>query len=69
MYFAVTRERGGAWDGSRVMPDQQEWGKHADFMNDLVSTGFVILGGPLEAGARILLVVDAERVRKPSRCD
>ena len=35
MYFAVTRERGEAWDGSRSMTEQENWAEHAAFMNAL----------------------------------
>ncbi|MDQ6789673.1 MAG: hypothetical protein M3075_03270 [Candidatus Dormibacteraeota bacterium] len=59
-YFAVTRERGPAWDGSRSMPEQKKWAEHAAFMNALANDGFVVLGGPLGDGARILLIVDAD---------
>lgn len=60
MYFAVTRERGPAWDGLRSMPEQEKWAEHAAFMNALADEGFVVLGGPLGDGARILLIIDAE---------
>jgi len=60
MYFAVIRERGEAWDGSRSMPEQEKWAEHAAFMNALADDGFVVLGGPVGDGARILLIVDAE---------
>jgi uncharacterized protein YciI len=60
MYFAVTRERGSAWDGSRPMPEQEQWAAHAAFMNALVDDGFVVLGGPLGDGSRTLLIVDAD---------
>lgn len=60
MHFVVIRERGAAWNSSREMHEQEEWAKHAAFMNDLVSAGFIIFGGPLGDGSRILLVVDAE---------
>ncbi len=59
-YFAVVRERGPAWDWSVPMPEQDSWQEHAAFMNTLVADGFVLAGGPLEDGARILLIVHAE---------
>jgi len=34
--------------------------KHAAFMNALAEDGFVVLGGPLGDGARILLIIDAD---------
>lgn len=59
-YFAVIRERGGPWDWSRAMEEQDLWPEHARFMDDLVADGFLILGGPLEDGRRVLHIVDAE---------
>jgi uncharacterized protein YciI len=57
--FAVIRTRGQSWDGSRPMEEQPEWKGHAAFMNALVEEGFVILGGPLDGTADVLLVVRA----------
>jgi uncharacterized protein YciI len=42
------------------MQEQDEWGRHAAFMNDLVASGFVKIGGPLDDGEEILLMVRAE---------
>jgi uncharacterized protein YciI len=58
--FVVTRERGRAWDRSRSMREQDRWPEHAGFMEQLVDEGFVVLGGPLGDGERVLLVVNAE---------
>lgn len=60
MYFVVTRQRGSSWDQSRSMPEQKQWAEHAAFMNGLADDGFVVLGGPVGDGTRILLIVDAE---------
>lgn len=57
--FAVTRTRGKAWDQNKSMRSQNQWTEHALFMNRLASDGFIVLGGPLEDGIDILLVVDA----------
>jgi len=59
-YFAVTRERGPTWDGTRPMREQDDWDAHARFMDDLTAHGFVVLGGPLGDGTRFLLIIDAE---------
>jgi uncharacterized protein YciI len=61
--FAVIRGRGSAWDASREMREQDRWDEHARFMDTLAAEGFVILGGPLGDGERILLVVEAESER------
>jgi uncharacterized protein YciI len=60
-YYAVTREQGESWDASLSMREQDGWDAHAAFMNSLVDDGFVVLGGPLGGGAKVLLVIDAER--------
>ena len=60
-FFAVTRERGPAWNASAPMREQKRWKDHAAFMNALAEEGFVVLGGPLGEGERrFLLVFNAE---------
>ena len=59
-YFAVMRERGGPWDFSLTLREQEQWVEHAAFMEALVDGGFVVLGGPFADGVRVLLIVDAE---------
>ena len=54
MFFAVRLERGGRWDWSRDLREQDGWDEHARFMDSLVDDGFIILGGPL-AGERDIL--------------
>ena len=56
---AVRERRGGPWDWSRDLRAQDGFGEHARFMDELVSSGFVLLGGPLEGDREVLLVVDA----------
>jgi uncharacterized protein YciI len=41
------------------MREQKQWPEHAAFMNARAAEGFVVLGGPLGDGTRILLIVDA----------
>jgi uncharacterized protein YciI len=57
--FAVRLERGGPWDWSKGLREQELWSEHARFMNGLVDDGFVLLGGPLEGDRETLHVVDA----------
>jgi uncharacterized protein YciI len=59
-YYAVLRERGENWDARLPMRQQELWDEHAAFMNALVDDGFVVLGGPLGGGEKILLIIDAE---------
>ena len=60
IYYAVTRERGENWDAGLSMRQQEQWDEHAAFMNALADEGFVVLGGPLGDGKKILLIIDAE---------
>lgn len=58
--FAVTRSRGARWDSSRPLEEQLGWTEHAQFMNDLEATGFVVAGGPLEDTPYTFLAVRAD---------
>ncbi len=60
IYFMVIRERGENWDSSLSMRQQQKWDEHAAFMNALADEGFVVLGGPLGDGEKILLIINAK---------
>src|SRR5260370_23767172 len=57
--FAVRERRGGPWDWTLGLRGQAGFGEHARFMDGLVESGFVVLGGPLEGDREVLLVVDA----------
>ena len=57
--WAVRRRRGGPWDWSRDLREQNGWEEHAAFMEALVNEGFIVLGGPLEGDREVLHVVDA----------
>lgn len=68
-YFAVTRERGPAWNASLPMRGQKQWAEHAAFMDWLTEEGFVVIGGPIgdEAGpgfssALLIVRADSERI-------
>jgi len=59
--FLVTLSRPGSrWDSSRALEEQSEWPEHASFMDGLVDVGFVVLGGPLADGRRVVHAVKAE---------
>jgi uncharacterized protein YciI len=66
--FAVIRTRGPAWQPSRPLEGQVDWAAHAAFMNGLVRDGAVILGGPLEGTADVLLVMRAETADDARGC-
>ncbi len=57
--FALTMSHGPGWDAARGIREQQAWDEHASFMDALVDDGFVILGGPLDDGQHVLLMVEA----------
>lgn len=57
--FAVTRTHGPAWDGNKLMQEQEKWTEHTTFMNQLAADGFIVLGGPLGQSGDVLLVIDA----------
>jgi uncharacterized protein YciI len=57
--FAVIRTRGPAWQEGRPLEGQADWDGHAAFMNALAGEGSVVLGGPLEGTADVLLVMRA----------
>lgn len=60
IYYAVTQEQGENWDGRLPRRQQKQWDEHAAFMDRLVDDGFVILGGPLGDGKKVLLIFAAE---------
>ncbi|HTW97989.1 MAG TPA: hypothetical protein VMD59_04390 [Acidimicrobiales bacterium] len=59
MFFVVLRRSGPAWDKSKPLEAQSGWNEHAEFMDTLVDSGLVLLGGPLADEHRIVLVVEA----------
>jgi uncharacterized protein YciI len=59
-YFVVLRRTGPQWLPGRPLEEQSEWPAHATFMDALVDTGFVVLGGPLADEHRVVLVVEAD---------
>ena len=58
--FLVTLLRSGPqWDPARPMEEQSGWPEHAAFMDELVDTGFIVLGGPLFDEHRVAHAVEA----------
>src|SRR4051794_23608096 len=58
--WIVWREPGPAWDAGKDRRDQEGWDAHASFMDGLVEAGFVVLGGPVGDGSRVLHICEAE---------
>lgn len=59
-YYVLRLERGGPWDWSRDMREQDGWDEHAAFMDGLVDQGKIVLGGPLEGERETMHVVAAD---------
>ena len=67
MFFTVRLQRGGPWDWSRALREQDGWEKHARVMDSLVDEGFIVLGGPLDGGREILDAISASSVETVRR--
>jgi hypothetical protein len=59
-FFVVLRRTGPQWDPTLPLEEQSGWPAHAAFMDGLVESGFVVLGGPLADEVRVVLVVESE---------
>jgi uncharacterized protein YciI len=51
---------GPRWDPALALEEQAGWYAHAEFMDGLVDSGFIVLGGPLEDEVRVAHVVEAD---------
>jgi hypothetical protein len=60
MFFVVLRRSGPRWDPTKGLEEQSGWTEHAAFMDGLVNSGFVVLGGPLADEHRVVLAVESE---------
>jgi uncharacterized protein YciI len=60
MFLVVLRRTGPEWDASRALEEQSGWDAHAAFMDALVDSGFLVLGGPLSDEHRVVHAVEAE---------
>lgn len=54
------RRDGPGYDLTRPLEQQSGWPEHAAFMNGLVGSGFLILGGPLADEIRVVHAVEAD---------
>jgi uncharacterized protein YciI len=59
-FLVILLRAGPRWDASRPLEEQSGWTEHASFMDRLVETGFIVLGGPLGDEHRVVHVVEAE---------
>jgi hypothetical protein len=60
MFLVVLRQAGPQWDSSRPLEEQSKWREHAAYMDGLVDSGAVVLGGPVAEGNRVVLAMDAQ---------
>jgi hypothetical protein len=58
-FYVVLRRTGPRWDPDRPVEAQEGWDEHAAFMDGLVDSGFVVLGGPLADEQRVVLAIEA----------
>jgi hypothetical protein len=59
-FLVTVRRSGPQWDPSLPLAEQSDWPAHAAFMDGLVETGFIVLGGPLADEHRVVHAVEAE---------
>ena len=63
-YYVVRSEQGPAWNSAVSMREQKLWTEHAAYINSLLSTDKMILGGPIGDGkpyrAMVVLVASSE---------
>jgi hypothetical protein len=59
MFLVTTLRAGTQWDATRPLEEQSGWAEHAEYMDALVAQGFIVLGGPLDDGHRVVLCVSA----------
>jgi uncharacterized protein YciI len=58
--YMVTRSQSAAWKSGLPLEEQGGWAEHAQFMNDLEASGFVVAGGPLDGTPYTVLAVRAD---------
>jgi len=72
MFHVVVTRTGPEWQSGRPLEEQTGWAEHAAFMDGLVDSGFIVLGGPLGDERRVVHAVDAvseEAIREMLRRD
>ena len=58
--WVIRVQRGGPWDWSRGMREQDGWDEHATYMDGIFDEGWLLLAGPLEGDRHTMWVVEAE---------
>ena len=60
MFLVELHQTGADFDRSLPLEEQSLWDEHAKFMDDLVDAGFIVLGGPLRGGPRVVHAIEAD---------
>jgi uncharacterized protein YciI len=58
-FLVLLRRSGPEWNSSKPMEEQSHWSAHASYMDELVESGFIVLGGPLADEHRVVHVVES----------
>ena len=58
--WVVRVKRGGPWDFSKDMRQQDGWDAHASYIDGIFEDGFLLLAGPLEGDRETMWVVEAD---------
>jgi hypothetical protein len=59
MFLVMLHRSGPEYDPALPLEQQSDWAAHAAFMDELVTDGVVVLGGPLDDGVRVVHAVEA----------
>jgi uncharacterized protein YciI len=59
MFLVQLRRYGPQWNPSLKLADQADFPAHAAFVDSLVESGFIVLGGPLADEERVIYAVEA----------
>ena len=59
MFLVQLRRSGPDWNPSLRLEDQSDFPAHASFVDGLVESGFIVLGGPLADDERVIYAVEA----------
>jgi uncharacterized protein YciI len=60
MFHVLLHRSGPAWDAALPLEEQSGWDDHASFMDGLVTSGVIVLGGPLADEHRVVHAIEAE---------
>jgi uncharacterized protein YciI len=60
MFLLVLHRAGPEWQSGLPLEQQSGWEEHAAYMDELVDSGFIVLGGPLGDEFRVVHAIEAE---------